>query len=151
MGDDEDMQGKKKKPSPDIFLLALERINEFIARWHGKANEAQAVKPEECLIFEDSISGVEAARAAGMRVVWVPHEDLREVCRGREQEVLDGTVNWGKPGEEEMVPAVDGAGRQDETAVFDMDLPQKLSKDGRAEMLNSLESFPYRSYGFHIQ
>jgi HAD superfamily hydrolase (TIGR01509 family) len=45
------------KPAPDIFLTAAERL--------------KAV-PAECLVFEDAPAGVEAAVAAGMRVVVVP-------------------------------------------------------------------------------
>ena len=41
------------KPSPDLFL--------FAARTMGAA-------PKDCLVIEDSVAGVEAARAAGMRV-----------------------------------------------------------------------------------
>jgi HAD superfamily hydrolase (TIGR01509 family) len=42
------------KPAPDIFLKAADRI--------GRA-------PSDCIVFEDAPAGVEAARAAGMRVV----------------------------------------------------------------------------------
>jgi mannitol-1-/sugar-/sorbitol-6-/2-deoxyglucose-6-phosphatase len=45
------------KPAPDIFLAAAERLG---------------VAPEGCVVLEDSIAGVEAARAAGMQVVAVP-------------------------------------------------------------------------------
>lgn len=45
------------KPAPDMYLLAAERMG---------------VKPEECLVFEDSPTGIEAARAAGMAWVLVP-------------------------------------------------------------------------------
>ncbi len=41
------------KPSPDLFL--------FVAR-------AMGVQPKDCLVIEDSVAGVAAARAAGMRV-----------------------------------------------------------------------------------
>lgn len=44
----------KKKPAPDIYLLALEKAG---------------VKPEEAVVVEDSRNGVLAARAAGLRVV----------------------------------------------------------------------------------
>jgi len=42
------------KPAPDLFLHAAERM---------------AVKPAACVVVEDSRSGVEAARAAGMRTL----------------------------------------------------------------------------------
>jgi HAD superfamily hydrolase (TIGR01509 family) len=42
------------KPAPDLFLFAAERM---------KTN------PERCLVIEDSISGITAARAAGMTVL----------------------------------------------------------------------------------
>ena len=42
------------KPAPDLFLHAAERM---------------AAKPAGCVVVEDSRSGVEAARAAGMRVL----------------------------------------------------------------------------------
>ncbi len=38
------------KPAPDVFLLAAERLN---------------LLPQECVVFEDSTAGIEAARRAG--------------------------------------------------------------------------------------
>ena len=52
---------KQGKPAPDIFLLAAERLG---------------VEPKECLVFEDAPSGTEAATAAGMSVVVVPHPEM---------------------------------------------------------------------------
>ncbi len=49
--------GLKSKPAPDIFLAAAQRLQ---------------VSPESCLALEDSVNGVKAARAAGMRVCMVP-------------------------------------------------------------------------------
>lgn len=48
---------KRGKPAPDAFLLAAERLN---------------VPPSECLVFEDTELGIEAATAAGMASVKVP-------------------------------------------------------------------------------
>jgi HAD superfamily hydrolase (TIGR01509 family) len=41
------------KPAPDLFLYAAERLG---------------VRPDACVVVEDSVNGVTAARAAGMRV-----------------------------------------------------------------------------------
>lgn len=45
---------KEMKPNPEVFLKVVEELK---------------VKKEECLIFEDSLVGVEAAKNAGMEVV----------------------------------------------------------------------------------
>ncbi len=46
------------KPAPDLFLLAAERLG---------------VRPQDCVVFEDSPNGLRAARAAGMWAVAVPN------------------------------------------------------------------------------
>lgn len=48
---------KNGKPAPDIFLLAAEKLG---------------IAPENCMVLEDSPSGIRAAFAAGMRPVMVP-------------------------------------------------------------------------------
>jgi beta-phosphoglucomutase len=54
------------KPHPEIYL---------------RVAEALQVPPEECIVFEDSHTGVEAGLAAGMRVVGVgtTHDDLHGI------------------------------------------------------------------------
>ena len=44
------------KPDPQVFLVAAEKL---------------AVEPAHCVVFEDAVAGVEAARAGGMRCVAV--------------------------------------------------------------------------------
>jgi beta-phosphoglucomutase-like phosphatase (HAD superfamily) len=51
----------RAKPFPDPFLEGARRLN---------------VPPAECLVFEDSVLGVEAAAAAGMQCVFVPRSDV---------------------------------------------------------------------------
>ena len=46
----------KGKPNPQIFLKAAEDLN---------------AKPENCVVFEDSLAGIKAANAAGMKVVGI--------------------------------------------------------------------------------
>ena len=59
---------KKPKPHPQIFLKAAELLN---------------IPPERCVVFEDSLAGIKAANAAGMKVVAIttghPASDLYPV------------------------------------------------------------------------
>ena len=48
---------EKGKPNPDIFLKACDKIS---------------VNPEECLVLEDSESGIQAAYSANIPVIWIP-------------------------------------------------------------------------------
>lgn len=50
---------KKGKPSPEIFLKTAKKLK---------------VKPEECAAIEDSMSGINAAKKAGMLAIAVPTE-----------------------------------------------------------------------------
>lgn len=47
-------QVKRAKPAPDVFLFAASQMG---------------ADPADCLVIEDSVAGVSAARRAGMRVV----------------------------------------------------------------------------------
>ena len=86
LGDDPRIRAGHGKPAPDIYRLALETINAG-----QRAAGAPEIAPAECLVFEDAVTGVEAARRAGMRVVWVPHPGLLGVVRGSEARVLAGS------------------------------------------------------------
>lgn len=45
------------KPAPDIYLVAAKRMG---------------LEPKHCLAFEDALSGLKSAKAAGMFVVSIP-------------------------------------------------------------------------------
>ena len=134
LGDDERIPKGRGKPAPDIYLLALKTINDGM-----KADEAP-IKPEECLVFEDSVPGVEAGRRAGMQVVWVPHKGLYNEYRDREKEVLAGLMGEHK---EEIAPVVETNGARIPGGPGQID-------DGWGRLLMTLEDFPYASYGIKI-
>ncbi|WP_447974961.1 HAD family hydrolase [Nitrospira sp. Kam-Ns4a] len=51
------------KPDPAIYQLTLKRLNDALPP------PEPAIHAAECVVLEDALAGVEAARAAGMRVV----------------------------------------------------------------------------------
>jgi beta-phosphoglucomutase family hydrolase len=51
------------KPSPQVFLLAAQRLG---------------VEPKNCIVFEDAVAGVKAAKSAGMYCVAVANTHPRE-------------------------------------------------------------------------
>jgi len=63
---------ERGKPAPDIYLCAAEKLR---------------VSPNECLVIEDALSGIAAAKAAGMRVAAIP--DRRFVDPANYEKVAD--------------------------------------------------------------
>lgn len=78
---------KQGKPAPDIFLLTAKKLN---------------AAPQQCLVFEDSVAGIEAAIAAGMAVVAIPDPALKRELFQQADLVLNSMVEfdpqpWGLP------------------------------------------------------
>ncbi|MFQ5882800.1 MAG: HAD family hydrolase [Candidatus Methylomirabilales bacterium] len=74
----------KGKPDPQAYITALARLN--------RLGSGKPVRPRECLVIEDSLHGVAAARAAGMRCLAVANSYAPEeltaahlVMKGLEQ------------------------------------------------------------------
>ncbi len=70
------------KPAPDVFLITASDLK---------------VVPEHCLVFEDSLAGVSAARTAGMQVIAMP-DPAMDRSRYVEADLVIG-------GYDELVPA----------------------------------------------
>lgn len=52
---------QKAKPDPEVFLIASEKLN---------------MDPEDCIVFEDSVAGVEAAKRAKMMSIGIGEEEV---------------------------------------------------------------------------
>lgn len=141
LGDDERIPKGRGKPAPDIYLLALDIIND---RLRGESKPE--ITPAECLVFEDSVPGVEAGRRAGMQVVWCPHPGLLEEMRGNEDRILAGLMGEHKEVEEknEKIGVVEHDGRERHRGA-----PGEIG-DGWGRLLTTLEHFPFQDYGIRL-
>jgi len=123
LGDDPRVRHGRGKPAPDIYLVALQSLNS------AADSGEKAIMPNECLVFEDSVAGVEAGRRAGMRVVWVPHLDVAVEYQARQKDVLAGRTGMIEVGDDWQLGEID---------------------DGWAESIPSLEHFNYEKYGIDV-
>lgn len=158
LGDDPRIPPGRGKPAPDIYLLALQTINEDLQRAGGHEPE---IKPEECIVFEDSVPGVEAGRRAGMRVVWVPLPGLLKEYTGREKQVLAGLTGEYKDDVTQGTHTDDHRPNTTTTAPTTTSSSSSSSSsrrpgapgqidDGWGELLHSLEDFSYERYGIKV-
>ncbi len=67
----------KNKPEPDCYLLAARDLN---------------VPPEKCVVFEDIIPGIQAGKAAGMRVYAVK-DDYSKDIEDEKRKLTDGFIS----------------------------------------------------------
>ena len=123
LGDDPRVRKDREKPAPDIYLVALQALN--LATDAGE----RTIVPNECLVFEDSVAGVEAGRRAGMRVVWVPHPSVAVEHQDKQKDVLAGRTGMFNVGDDWQLGEID---------------------DGWAESIPSLERFDYDKYGISV-
>ena len=64
---------RHSKPHPEIYLIAAERLG---------------ISPGSCIVFEDSLAGIEAARRAGMQAVVITTALSAEEARARESVIM---------------------------------------------------------------
>ncbi len=84
-GDDPEI--KRGKPCPDMFLVTAERMQ---------------VPPSQCLVFEDSPAGIDAARAAGMHAIAVPDPHMDDRAYPNADQIIRSLndvdlASWGLP------------------------------------------------------
>ncbi|KAI0293893.1 HAD-like domain-containing protein [Multifurca ochricompacta] len=95
---DDDNGAHRGKPFPDLFLAAARGLGRNVGVEEGKGeggkdgSGAGSLMEVECaerargLVFEDSVTGVQAGKRAGMSVVWIPDERFFGVSGGAEAE-----------------------------------------------------------------
>ncbi|GFP80039.1 bifunctional riboflavin kinase/fmn phosphatase [Phtheirospermum japonicum] len=86
-------QVKSGKPSPDIFLEAANRMN---------------VDPVHCFVIEDSVVGVKAGKAAGMKVLAVPSLQVESHIYSMADTIIHSLLEfqpelWGLPQFEDWI------------------------------------------------
>lgn len=134
LGDDPRIPSGRHKPAPDIYLLALKCINETLQPG------VQPLTAQECLVFEDAVQGVEAGRAAGMHVVWVPHAGLLKELNGREDSVIRGLP----------VSNSDNSDGPAWDIGTDGGPADGNPQQGSVRLLTTLEHFDYSAYGIEV-
>ncbi len=77
LGDDPAIQAGK--PAPDSFLITAERLG---------------ADPAHCLVFEDSLAGVAAAKRAGMSVVAVPPPEMVRSLYQEADQILNSLLDF---------------------------------------------------------
>jgi beta-phosphoglucomutase len=79
------LEVQNRKPSPDIYLAAAGKIG---------------LKPEECLVIEDAVSGIKAAKSAGCRCLALTTSFDRSLLREADwicdnlSNVPEESLNW---------------------------------------------------------
>lgn len=138
LGDDPRIPSGRGKPAPDIYLLALSTLNKTLV-----SQGQPPIQPEECLVFEDSVPGVESGRRAGMQTIWCPHPELLKEYKGREKEVLAGLTGEHKEDEEKELQHTEVEVLEGKRKVG---MPGEID-DGYGRLLETLERFPYQDFG----
>jgi len=59
------------KPDPEVFIEALRRLNNL-------DSVSETISPHECLVIEDSTSGIQAAHSAGMKCLAITNSYTAE-------------------------------------------------------------------------
>lgn len=69
----------RSKPDPECFLMGAEVFEASV---------------DNCVVFEDSFHGLEAARRAGMKIVGLCTTNSREAISGKANVVIDDFINF---------------------------------------------------------
>ena len=77
-----------KKPNPEVYMKLIKELN---------------LKPEDCLIIEDSLSGIQAAKNANIEVLNIPDE-----CSLKNQKEIDNLADYKVNSLKELLDILEG-------------------------------------------
>lgn len=69
----------KAKPDPEVFLIASEKLG---------------VQPKDCIVFEDSVAGIEAANNAGMLSIGIGDKDILHEANHNFNDFTEVNINF---------------------------------------------------------
>lgn len=80
---------KRKKPDPEAYLLAMKKLG---------------AKPEECIVFEDSLNGIISAKDAGVEVCAIYDDSAKN-----EQDIIEKIADYKVESFDELVRILEPA------------------------------------------
>lgn len=77
---------EKCKPNPEVYINVLNQFNNI------NKKSVSRVKPEECVVIEDSVYGIQAAKSAGMKCVAITNSYEKEKLNDADV-IIDSFLN----------------------------------------------------------
>ncbi len=77
---------RKGKPHPEAYLTALEKLN-------ATPSAKGTIRPDDCVVIEDSLHGVNAARSAGMKCLAVTNSYSFKMLQGKADRIVDSLID----------------------------------------------------------
>lgn len=89
---------EKTKPDPEAYQKTLSRLNAHLSL----TGPERSIRPEQCLVIEDSAAGIQSAKTAGMHVLGLAHTEEAARLKNADR----------------VLPSLEGISLEDVEAIF---------------------------------